>query len=87
MPAALPQIFVGLRLAAAIGWIAAVFSEILIGNTGLGVLLNDGRALSRPDRPSSDACLAVAGKCSDGLIRLIESRMTAGEQHSKAYRG
>src|ERR1035437_6394915 len=43
LPSALPQLFVALRLAAAMSWIAAVFSEILIGNSGLGVLLNDGR--------------------------------------------
>jgi ABC-type nitrate/sulfonate/bicarbonate transport system permease component len=77
MPAALPQIFVGLRLAAAIGWIAAVFSEILIGNTGLGVLLNDGRSLGRPDQTIAlMIVLAIAGKCSDGLIRLVERRVT-----------
>lgn len=77
MPAALPQIFVGLRLAAAIGWIAAVFSEILIGNSGLGVLLNDGRSLGRPDQTIVlMLVLAIAGKCSDSLIRLIERRMT-----------
>ncbi len=77
LPAALPQVFVALRLAAAIGWIAAVFSEILVGNTGLGVLLNDGRSLGRPDQTIAlMLVLAVAGKCSDGLIRLIERRVT-----------
>jgi len=77
MPAALPQVFVGLRLAAAIGWIAAVFSEILVGNNGLGVLLNDGRSLGRPDQTIVlMIVLAVAGKSSDGLIRLIERRVT-----------
>jgi len=78
LPSSLPQIFVGLRLATGIGWIAAVFSEILIGNTGLGVLLNDGRSLSRPDQTIVlMVVLAIAGKCSDGLIRLIEHRLTA----------
>ncbi|MBI4304171.1 MAG: ABC transporter permease [Chloroflexi bacterium] len=77
LPAALPQVFVGLRLAAAIGWIAAVFSEILVGNNGLGVLLNDGRSLGRPDQTIVlMLVLAVAGKCSDSLIRLIERRVT-----------
>ena len=77
MPAALPQVFVGLRLAAAIGWIAAVFSEILVGNNGLGVLLNDGRSLGRPDQTIVlMLVLALAGKSSDGLIRLIERRVT-----------
>lgn len=77
IPSALPQIFVGLRLAAAIAWIAAVFSEILIGNSGLGVLLNDGRSLGRPDQTIAlMLVLAVAGKTTDGLIRLLERRVT-----------
>jgi sulfonate transport system permease protein len=76
-PSALPQLFVALRLAAAMSWIAAVFSEILIGNSGLGVLLNDGRALSRPDQTIVlMIVLAAAGKCSDSLIRLFERRTT-----------
>ena len=77
VPSALPQIFVGLRLAAGIGWIAAVFSEILVGNTGLGVLLNDGRSLGRPDQTIVlMLVLAVSGKTSDGLIRMLERRVT-----------
>ncbi|MGI2336235.1 MAG: ABC transporter permease [Dehalogenimonas sp.] len=77
IPSALPQVFVGLRLAAAIAWIAAVFSEILIGSSGLGVLLNDGRSLGRPDQTIAlMLVLAVAGKTTDGLIRLLEKRIT-----------
>ncbi len=73
LPSALPQIFVALRLSAAMSWIAAVFSEILIGNSGLGVLLNDGRSLSRPDQTIVlMIVLGLAGKCSDGLIQIIE---------------
>jgi ABC-type nitrate/sulfonate/bicarbonate transport system permease component len=77
LPSALPQLFVALRLAAAMSWIAAVFSEILIGNSGLGVLLNDGRSLGRPDQTIVlMIILAIAGKCSDSLIRLVERRTT-----------
>jgi ABC-type nitrate/sulfonate/bicarbonate transport system permease component len=77
LPSALPQLFVALRLAAAMSWIAAVFSEILIGNSGLGVLLNDGRSLGRPDQTIvMMIVLAVAGKCSDSLIRWIERKTT-----------
>ncbi|KTB49301.1 ABC-type nitrate/sulfonate/bicarbonate transport system, permease component [Dehalogenimonas alkenigignens] len=77
IPSALPQVFVGLRLAAAIAWIAAVFSEILIGSSGLGVLLNDGRSLGRPDQTIAlMLVLAAAGKTTDGLIKLLEKRVT-----------
>jgi ABC-type nitrate/sulfonate/bicarbonate transport system permease component len=67
MPAALPQIFVGLRLAAAIGWMRC--SAKFIGNTGLE-FCNDGRSPSRPDQTIVlMLILAIAGKTSDGLIR------------------
>jgi ABC-type nitrate/sulfonate/bicarbonate transport system permease component len=78
LPSALPQLFVGLRLAAGISWVAATFSEILFGNTGLGVVLNDGRSLGRPDQTVAVMLiLAVAGKVTDGLIRSIERRVTS----------
>ena len=77
IPAAMPQVFVGLRLAAGIAWIVTVFSEILIGNSGLGVLLNDGRTLGWPDQTIAlMLVLAAAGKATDGLIRLAEHRAT-----------
>jgi len=76
-PSALPQLFVGLRLAAGIAWVAATFSEILFGNTGLGVVLNDGRSLGRPDQTVAVMLiLAVAGKGTDSLIRALERRLT-----------
>jgi ABC-type nitrate/sulfonate/bicarbonate transport system permease component len=78
LPSSLPQLFVGLRLAAGISWIAATFSEILFGNTGLGVVLNDGRSLGRPDQTVAVMLiLALAGKGTDSLIRSIERRVTS----------
>jgi ABC-type nitrate/sulfonate/bicarbonate transport system permease component len=77
LPSALPQFFVGLRLAAGIAWVAATFSEILFGNTGLGVVLNDGRSLGRPDQTIAIMLiLAVAGKGTDSLMRALERRFT-----------
>jgi sulfonate transport system permease protein len=77
LPSALPQLFVGLRLAAGIAWVAATFAEILFGNTGLGVVLNDGRSLGRPDQTVAVMLiLAVAGKGTDSLIRALERRLT-----------
>lgn len=76
-PSALPQIFVGVRLAAGIAWIAATFSEILFGNNGLGAVLNDGRSLGRPDQTVAVIIiLALLGKGTDSLVRYFERRMT-----------
>jgi ABC-type nitrate/sulfonate/bicarbonate transport system permease component len=76
-PSSLPQLFVGIRLAAGIAWIAATFSEILFGNNGLGAVLNDGRSLGRPDQTVAVIIvLALLGKGTDSLVRYLERRMT-----------
>jgi len=77
LPSALPQILVGVRIAVAISWVVATVSEILYGNTGLGVLLNDGRSLARPDQMVAlMIVLAVLGKSSDAIVAAIQRRLT-----------
>jgi ABC-type nitrate/sulfonate/bicarbonate transport system permease component len=77
LPSAVPQILVGVRLAAGISWVAAIFAEIVAGNEGLGVLLNDGRSLGRPDQMIAVMLvLAICGKATDSLIRGLERRLT-----------
>jgi len=78
IPSALPQILVGVRIAVAISWVVATVSEILYGNTGLGVLLNDGRSLARPDQMIAVMIvLAVCGKVSDAIVVAIARRLTS----------
>lgn len=78
IPAALPQILVGVRIAVAISWVVATVSEIIYGNTGLGVLLNDGRSLAMPDQMIAVMIvLAVLGKTSDMIVVGIGRRLTA----------
>lgn len=77
IPAALPQILVGVRIAVAISWVVATVSEIIYGNTGLGVLLNDGRSLARPDQMIAVMIvLAILGKSSDAVVVAIQRRLT-----------
>jgi sulfonate transport system permease protein len=78
LPAALPQILVGVRIAVAISWVVATVSEIVYGNTGLGVLLNDGRSLARPDQMVAVMIvLAVLGKASDAVVVGLQRRLTS----------
>jgi len=78
LPSALPQILVGVRLAVAISWVVATVSEILYGNDGLGVLLNDGRSLARPDQMVAVMIvLAILGKASDAAVARLQRRLTA----------
>lgn len=49
LPAALPQIFTGLRIGLGIGWMALVAGELVAAPSGLGYLINNARTLFRSD--------------------------------------
>ena len=65
LPAALPQIITGIRIALGIAWLVVVAAEMIAVNSGLGYLIIDARnAGKRYD-------LVVAGMVMIGLIGLI----------------
>lgn len=65
LPAALPRIIVGLRIALGIGWLVLVAAEMIAVNSGLGYLIVDARnAGQRYD-------LVVAGMLLIGLVGLV----------------
>lgn len=63
MPAALPSIFVGLRVGTGIAWMALVAGELVAASSGLGYLIMQGRMLFRPD-------YIIVGMVVIGLIGL-----------------
>jgi sulfonate transport system permease protein len=82
IPSAVPQILVGVRVAVAISWVVGTVSEILYGNNGLGVLLNDGRSLARPDQMVALLIvLAVLGKASDAVVVRLQRRLTSWQSN------
>lgn len=65
LPAALPQIITGLRIALGIAWLVVVAAEMIAVNSGLGYLIIDARnAGKRYD-------LVVAGMVMIGVIGLV----------------
>jgi NitT/TauT family transport system permease protein len=67
LPATLPQILTGLRIALGIAWLVVVAAEMVVVNPssgGLGYLINDSRSAGRYD-------LVVAGMAIIGAIGLI----------------
>ncbi|HEY8479702.1 MAG TPA: ABC transporter permease [Spirillospora sp.] len=75
LPGALPQIFVGLRLALGSAWLTLVVAEQTATYHGLGFMLNDAREFMRIDEIFVVlvvyACLGLA---TDALIRFLERR-------------
>ncbi|MEK1904628.1 MAG: ABC transporter permease [Pseudomonas sp.] len=75
LPAALPNLFTGLRGALSLSWMFLVAAELIAATRGLGYLLSDGRETSRPDLViAAILLLAVLGKLSDSLLKYLEDR-------------
>lgn len=64
LPAALPSMFVGLRIGLGIAWMALVAGELVAATSGLGFLISQGRNLFRTD-------YIVVGMVTIGLIGLL----------------
>jgi len=75
IPASLPHLFTGLRYGLSLAWLSVVAAELLAASEGIGYMLSDGRELSRPDLVMiAIICLAVLGKISDSLFKIVEER-------------
>jgi sulfonate transport system permease protein len=73
LPAILPSVVSGLRLALAQSWLFLVAAELIASSLGLGFLLKDSQDNGRIDRLFlAIILLAVLGKITDALIGLVE---------------
>ncbi|GHG43018.1 ABC transporter permease [Sinomonas cellulolyticus] len=73
LPAVVPAIFSGLRLALAQAWLFLVAAELIASSMGLGFLLTDSQNNGRTDRLLlAIVLLAVIGKATDALLGLAE---------------
>jgi NitT/TauT family transport system permease protein len=68
VPAALPSILTGVRLAMGIAWVLVVVAEILAVRSGLGYLLNDAYLFYRND-------VVIAAMLSIGLLGFMSDRL------------
>jgi NitT/TauT family transport system permease protein len=75
LPAALPSIVVGLRVAAAIAWTTVVVAEILGAKSGMGFILMDSYNQFRFDYiVAAMISLGACGYVTDRLLQLAFSR-------------
>ena len=73
LPAVIPAVVSGLRLALAQSWLFLVAAELLASSMGLGFLLMDSGNNGRVDRIFlAIIVLAVLGKTTDALIGVLE---------------
>lgn len=73
LPAILPSVISGLRLALAQSWLFLVAAELIASSSGLGFLLVDSQNNGRVDRLLlAIILLALLGKSTDALIGVFE---------------
>lgn len=73
LPAVVPSVLSGLRLALAQSWLFLVAAELIASSMGLGFLLNDSGQNGRIDRIFlAIILLAVLGKLTDSVVALVE---------------
>ena len=75
LPAALPNIVVGLRLSFGIGWAVIIAAELVAARSGLGFLIADGMEILRSDRVLVGmVVIALLGVVFDTVFRLLNRR-------------
>jgi sulfonate transport system permease protein len=75
LPAAAPFALAGFRIGIGQGWLYLVAAELIASTRGLGFMLIDGQNNQRPDiMLVGILSLAILGKASDSLLRLVERR-------------
>jgi sulfonate transport system permease protein len=76
LPATMPSIVAGMRLALAQSWLFLVAAELIASSQGLGFLLIDSQNNGRTDRLLlAIVLLAVLGKLTDSVIGVVEKRL------------
>lgn len=79
IPTALPMIFTGLRVALGTAWTSLVAAELLASTKGLGYMIQQARAITRPDIVLVGMlAIGAVGAMFDAVLHFIEVRVAKG---------
>ncbi len=79
LPAAMPTILVGLRIAFGTGWAAIIAAELVAAQDGLGYLISDGMEILRSDLVLAGmVVIGVLGVMIDSVFRLVGRKVNWG---------
>ncbi|MFD2613885.1 ABC transporter permease [Paenibacillus gansuensis] len=85
LPAALPNVLLGLRLSLGVSWLGLVVAELMGSSEGIGYMITDARQFSRTAAVFVGILLfAVVGKLADSIVRVLENRLLRWRD---SYRG
>lgn len=76
LPAALPNILLGVRLSLGVSWLGLVVAEMMGSSAGVGYLIQDARQFSQTSIVFLGIVIfAIVGKLTDSLVRVLEKKM------------
>lgn len=76
IPAALPNIMLGVRLSIGVAWLGLVVAELMGASAGIGYLINDARSFSWTEVVFVGIIVfAIVGKVSDSIVKWFEKRL------------
>ncbi len=76
VPAALPNILLGLRLSIGVSWLGLVVAELMGSSEGVGYMINDARQFSQTAVVIVGILIfAIVGKLSDSFVRFLEKKL------------
>ena len=79
IPTATPMIFTGLRVALGTSWTALVAAELLASTKGLGYMITQARAISRPDIIIVGMlAIGAVGAVLDAVLHFVELQVAKG---------
>ncbi|MGO4110414.1 ABC transporter permease [Paenibacillus sp. YAF4_2] len=84
IPAALPNILLGIRLSVGASWLLLAVAEMMGASAGVGYMIQDARVYAQTDIVFVGIILfALVGKLSDSAVRLVERRCLRWDNNYK----
>ena len=75
IPAALPNILLGIRVSLGVAWLGLVVAELIASTSGIGYMMSDARQFGKtPIVFVGILVFALVGKLTDSLVRALERR-------------
>ncbi|GEB32511.1 MULTISPECIES: ABC transporter permease [Brevibacillus] len=82
IPAALPNILLGVRLSLGAAWLGLVVAELMGSSEGVGYLIMDARQFSQTSIVFVGIVIfALVGKATDSLVRYLEKKWLKWREH------
>ncbi|MED4729304.1 ABC transporter permease [Aneurinibacillus migulanus] len=84
LPAAMPNILLGIRLSLGIAWLGLVVAELMGSSEGVGYMIMDARQFTQTDIVFVGIIIfALVGKATDSLVRYLESKLLKWRENYK----